>query len=199
MMPTDSLRSHLDMLLISALSGCAYCVIHLFNGWALRGLEFSAHISLIYLPGFLRLVNVLVLGLFWGTLGTVLGGLMLLFWLQEPLSLGLSNIAMSAGSALVAVLLMRLLLGRKVVLAHLWDLLRLALLYALLNALLHHVLLSWLDPSQLVAPEQLIYMVVGDINGAIIGALLLRWVARRMSLIDKLRSRSDNDGWPPSA
>lgn len=180
-----------DLLMISLVMGSLFCVLHVLNGWVLRSVEFSQHISLIYLPSFLRLANVLVLGLVWGTAATAFGGLLLAsFWSNETLLLSLCNLGVSATSALVAVLLMRWLQGRNIALSRLLDLLQLALLYALLNALMHHLLWSYLDPSQLIAPEQLVYMVLGDINGAVIGALVLRWISRKTGLIQALRERS---------
>jgi hypothetical protein len=190
---TQHLVARKDVLLISLLMGGLFCALHLLNGWVFQFVAFSQHISLIYLPGFLRLANVLILGLVWGTAATAFGGLLLAgFWSNESLFLSLCNLCVSATSALLAVLLMRALQGRKIALSRLMDLLQLALLYALLNALVHHLLWTYLDPSQLIAPVQLLYMVVGDINGAVIGALVLRWVARKTRLIQAVRARSRN-------
>ena len=189
--PTAASAPH-DMLIIASLMGVLFCALHLFNGWALRGIEFSEHISLIYLPGFLRLVHVLVLGMFWGTTATAIGGLLLLFWGHDGLLVGLANIGVSATVAMLSVFLMQLLRGRPMALTRLGDLIQLALLYALLNAALHHLIWSWLEPSQLIQPAQLFYMMWGDINGAIVGALVLRWVARHTGLKRLLRERSQS-------
>ena len=185
-------RSWREMAILATAMGGLYCGMHLLNGWALRSIEFSDHISLIYLPGFVRLANVLLLGLFWGTVSTALGGLMLLHWSHDTLFLALCNIGTSALSPLIAVLLMRALQQRHVALSRLADLIQLAFLYALLNALLHHLMWSWLDPNQLMSPEQLIYMVAGDINGVILGGLFLRWLSRRADLSRKLLTRGDD-------
>lgn len=190
MSQTVNTSAHRDMLMITLLMGGAFCAMHLFNSWALRSIEFSEHISLIYLPGFLRLVHVLVLGMFWGTAATAVGGLLLLFWSNDPLLVSLANIGVSASVAMVSVLLMQLLRDRRLALTRLDDLVQLALLYAVLNAALHHLVWSWLDPSQLVQPIQLFYMALGDVNGAIVGALVLRWVAQRTGLKRLLRERS---------
>jgi hypothetical protein len=180
------------MLILSTGMGVVYCVMHLLNGWALRAIEFSDHISLVYLPGFIRLANVLLLGLFWGSLSTAIGGVLLLHWSNDSLFLSLCNITTSAMSPVVAVLLMRAMQHRYVALSRLSDLIQLALLYALLNALLHHLMWSWLDPRQLMSPEQLFYMVAGDINGVILGGLFLRWLARKTDLTRKLLTRKDD-------
>ena len=145
---------------------------------------------MIYLPSFLRLANVLVLGLLWGTLGTTFGGALLFFWMSDSLWLSIANTTISAGSAALAVMLMRFMQKRALSLTRLDDVLQLALFYALLNALTHHLLWSMLDTSQLVDPNQLMYMVIGDVNGAVIGALGLRWLARRTQLIQYLREKA---------
>ena len=79
---------------------------------------------------------------------------------------------------------------RPLSLTRLSDLLQVALFYSLLNALTHHVLWSAFDTSQLVEPNQLAYMVMGDINGAVIGALGLRWIARHTKLIEYVRQKA---------
>ena len=186
----DSAAAPYDMLILTVVMGVVFCALHLFNGWALRGIEFSEHISLVYLPGFLRLVHVLILGMVWGTAATAVGGVLLLFWSHDGWLVGLANIGVSASVAMLAVLLMQVLHGRRVALTRLSDLIQLALLYALLNAALHHLVWSWLDPSQLVQPVQLFYMMLGDLNGAVLGALVLRWVAQRTGLKRLLRERS---------
>ena len=186
--------SSFDLPIIAALMGVVFCALHLFNGWALRSIEFSEHISLIYLPGFLRLVHVLILGMFWGTAATAVGGLLLLFWSHDNVLVGLANIAVSATVAMLAVWLMQVLRNRRVALTRLGDLVQLALLYAMLNAALHHLIWSWLDPSQLVQPLQLFYMMLGDINGAVVGAIVLRWAARHTGLKRLLRERAKDPG-----
>ena len=186
----DSAAAPYDMLILTLVMGVVFCAVHLLNGWALHGIEFSEHINLVYLPGFLRLVHVLILGMVWGTAATAVGGVLLLFWSHDGWLVGLANIGVSASVAMLAVLLMQVLHGRRVALTRLSDLIQLALLYALLNAALHHLVWSWLDPSQLVQPVQLFYMMVGDLNGAVVGALVLRWVAQRTGLKRLLRERS---------
>ncbi len=167
-----------ELMLLSILAGSLFCGVHLLNGWLLKQVEFTQHISLIYLPGFLRLANVLILGLFWGTAATAIGGIMLMAWTSESWGIALSNVAVSAGVAALAIVVLQALLQRRLSLSKLSDLLRLALLYALLNALCHHVLWSLIDPSQLVDRQQIFYMAMGDLNGAVIGAFALRWMAR---------------------
>ena len=85
---------------------------------------------------------------------------------------------------------MQIFLQRKLSLSRLSDLLQLALLNALLNALFHHLVWGQLDSSQLVSPNQLAYMMIADINGAIFGALSLRWLATHTSGIEYARQQA---------
>jgi hypothetical protein len=188
---TDARLSHRSLFLLVILAGTAFFATHVLNDWLLKAVEITDHISLIYLPAFLRLMNVLVLGMVWGTLGTALGGALLFFWLQDSLLMSILNTSVSAGGAALSVWLMQIQQGRPLSLSRLSDLLKLSLLYALMNALLHHLLWSFLDPAQLVSPYQILYMVIGDMNGAILGALGLRWLARNTKLIDMARQKAN--------
>jgi len=188
---TDARLSHRTLFLLVILAGTAFFAVHVLNDWLLKAVEITDHISLIYLPAFLRLMNVLVLGMVWGTLGTALGGALLFFWLQDSLLMSILNTSVSAGGAALSVWLMQIQQGRPLSLSRLSDLLKLSLLYALMNALLHHLLWSFLDPAQLVSPYQILYMVIGDMNGAILGALGLRWLARNTQLIDMARQKAN--------
>lgn len=186
----DARLSQLSIFLLVMASGFLFFAVHMLNDWLLHAVEITEHISLLYLPAFLRLMNVLVLGMLWGTLGTAVGGALLFFWMNDSLLMSVLNTSVSAGGAALAVWLMQILQGRPLSLSRLPDLLKLSFLYALLNALLHHLVWSFLDRAQLVAPYQLLYMVIGDINGAMFGALGLRWLARNTKLIDLARQKA---------
>ena len=194
MIINNSSSSRFTMLALVVLAGILYCTVHVLNGYLMKSIEVSDHISFLYLPSFLRLMNVLVLGLVWGTLGTALGGILLMyFWVNDSFLMALCNTVVSASGAALAVLAMRILQQRHLSLTKLSDLLQLALLYALLNALLHHLLWTTFDPAQIVSPNQVAYMVIGDLNGAILGALALRWLATHTRLIDLIRHRAHAD------
>jgi hypothetical protein len=198
-MPAEqSRRQNLSILTWVVSTGFLYFVMHIVNSWLFSKLEISEHISFVYLPSFLRLANVLLLGLLWGTVGTALGGALLFFWMSDSLLLSIYNTSVSAGSAALAVVLMRLMQHRSLSLTRMSDLLQLALFYALLNALIHHLLWSILDPSQLIDPNQLIYMVIGDVNGAILGALALRWLVAHTQLKHLIRQKATQTP-PPDA
>ena len=170
--------------LMVLVAGALYAIVHIANGWLFHFLELTDHINFIYLPSFLRVINVLVLGMLWGTLGTATGGLILFFYFQDSALLSTLNTAASASCAVLSLWLLQILQQRPLALTKLNDLLKLALMNALLNALLHHSVWALLDPSQLVSSTQVAYMVIGDINGSIVGALLLRWLAMHTRLID---------------
>jgi hypothetical protein len=190
-MPTETNRfSRLTVLLLVLSAGALFCTVHILNGVLLQSIELTNHISFLYLPSFLRLLNVLVLGMLWGTLGTAVGGAFLFFWMNDSLLLSVLNTTVSAGCAALAVWCMQIFQHRKLSLTRLSDLLLLAILNALLNALLHHLVWIHLDPSQLVSPNQVAYMMIGDINGAILGALVLRWLATHTPIIAYARQQA---------
>ena len=193
-MPSDNGQSsRFAMLVLVFSAGVVYCAMHLLNGVLMKSIEVSDHINFLYLPSFLRLMNVLVLGVIWGTLGPAFGGILLCFWVSDSLVMGIANTVVSASGAALAVFAMRILQQRPLSLTKLSDLLQLALLYALLNALLHHLLWTTFDPAQIVSPNQVAYMVIGDLNGAILGALVLRWLATHTRLIDMVRQRAHSN------
>jgi len=64
-----------------------YPLVHIANGWIFSFVEISPHISLIYLPAFLRLANVLILGRRHGSLATLLGGLLLMWYSAKEICL----------------------------------------------------------------------------------------------------------------
>ena len=185
-------KSVFALLMASSLAGVAFCASHLLNAWLFQAIAISDHISLIYLPAFFRLFNVLVLGLFWGTLGTAIGGVLLLAWSQDAtLWISLFNMCVSAGVAAISVVLLQMLLRRRLSITRLGDLLKLSVLYALMNALMHHVLWTVVDPSQLLYPSQVFEMMLGDLFGAMLGAWLLRLLARNTGLIKLVRARNN--------
>jgi len=184
-------RSVFALFVASSLAGVLFCASHLLNAWLFQAIAISDHISLIYLPAFFRLFNVLVLGLLWGTLGTAIGGVLLLAWTHDTtLWIGLFNICVSAGVAAISVVLLQVLLRRRLSITRLNDLLLLSVLYALMNALMHHVLWSVVDPSQLLYPRQVLEMMLGDLGGAVLGAWVLRLLARNTALIQRIRARN---------
>ena len=157
-------------------------LVHLANSWMFHAVEISPHVSLIFLPAFLRLFNVLVLGPVKGSLATLLGSLLLSQHFNDELVLSLSNGACSMTGALVALLLFRLHFQRPVDLSSLRELLLLAVVSCSINPLLYHALWSVFDPSNAGSPTQLFQMVVGDFMGCVIGAAVMKWAVARLKL-----------------
>ncbi len=173
-------------VVLIAISALAYPALHLVSGWAFSFAEITPHVGLVYLPAFLRMLNVLVLGKLGGTLATALGGLALLAVQGTSASFNeLASVACSAAGPLIAVSLFHFYFRRPVSLLALQDLAIVTLAYCMSNSLVHHLMWSWVDPSQLVSSTQLFWMMVGDFNGALIGAYLLKWSAPRLGLVDR--------------
>lgn len=158
--------------------GVLYPLTHILNGKLFAFAEITPHIGLIYLPAFLRLLNVLILKPRDGTLATLLGGVLLMQVFDNSTLVELLNIACSTGGPLIALYLFKLYFKREVNLTSPQDLAALTFLYAPANALLHHVMWSQLDPSQLQAPLQVLWMILGDITGTLLGAYCLIFVVR---------------------
>lgn len=169
----------LDLALIIGL-GILFPLVHLANGWLFAFAELSPHVALIYLPAFLRLMNVLVLGRLKGTLATVLGVVLLLGTFPEHDGVEWVNIACSAAGPLLALMVFERWRQRPVVLTSLRDLTTVTLIYCLANALLHHLSWALMLPEPVGSLGDVASMVVGDLVGALLGAYLLKWVASRM-------------------
>lgn len=157
-------------------------VVHIANGWLFKFAEITPHISLIYLPAFLRLSNVLILGPRNGTLATMLGGLLLMRTFNDNSVAGLLDIGCSAFGPVVALFIFKTYTRRDVELTSLKDLAALTLIYAIANAVLHHLVWSVVDKSQLAEPVQVLWMVLGDIFGALIGAYAMKFSIRHFRL-----------------
>jgi len=70
------------------------------------------------------------------------------------------------------------------------DLLQLVMLYALMNALLNHVAWTLVEQDALITVHQLPMMVIGDFLGAMLGALLFSWGAKKLKLDQLARKRA---------
>jgi len=173
---------------LTLLSGFFYPFLHIANGWMFSSLEITPHVGLIYLPAFIRLLNVLILGKVLGTLATALGGIFLMQMLEGYTFVGLMNVLCSASGPLLAVLVFRFYTGRDASLLSLKDLGLVTLGYFIFNAIVHHLVWMFFDTEQLVGPQQLLWMMLGDFNGALIGAYALKWVATHLILAARLNA-----------
>ncbi|NDC60732.1 MAG: hypothetical protein EBZ60_01735 [Betaproteobacteria bacterium] len=179
-----------DKLLLLALCAPLYSAAHLFNAWVFQHLEYSLHISWIYLPAFLRVAYVLVLGPSWGFMAIFTGSLLLGGTNDENLLQSLVNACASALGPVLALRLFKLLKERSLQLSRGSDLVQLCLLYAMLNALIHHVAWTYLQPNQLMAVSQLPIMVTGDLVGTLFGAWVFTQVVRRLGLYREIERLS---------
>lgn len=180
----------LDQVIIMGVAAVLFPLVHVFNAWAFQPFEFSNHISLVYLPAFLRLAHVLILGQAWGMLATALGGFLLALWNNDLSWVACMSVLASATSGAVSVWLFQLFKERPVRLLLLKDLLQLVVLYSLVNALLNHVAWTLVEQDALITVHQLPLMVLGDFLGAMLGALLFNWGARKLKLDQMARNRA---------
>jgi hypothetical protein len=160
--------------LLTIILAVLFTALHILNNWLFEFANLTSHVSLIYLPAFLRLFNILVMGPFYGTLATFVGGVILLFWFNEPLSLGLMNIAASCAGPLIAMMGFRIYFKRRIQLTSLKDLAIVTVVYAICNSILHHAIWSFFGNEQLIETNSSIWMFVGDLNGALLGAYLFK-------------------------
>jgi hypothetical protein len=172
-------------LLVIALA-VLYPAVHILNGWLFDFATLSDHVSLIYLPAFLRLFNLLVMGPLLGTFTTVLGGILLMAKFDEPIVIASLNIICSCAGPLLALYGFRFFYGRNVVLTSLRDLSILTLTYCLLNSLLHNLLWFFTNPEQIFDYVQAFWMFTGDLLGALFGAYLMK------ALIDYMEHKGFN-------
>jgi len=171
-----------NLILIGSFS-TLYLAVHLLNSWVFHAIEITSHVSMVYLPSFLRLFNVLVLGAVSGSFATLLGGVLVMNYSNEPTVIGLLNTVCSMCGPLIALFLFRLRFQRPVDLSSWRDLVLLAIACSVINPLLHHA--AWLvfDPAHPVSAAQLFQMVVGDFMGCLIGVGLMKFSVDRLNLL----------------
>lgn len=169
-------------LLLVPLFALLFALLHVVTDNFLGFAEITPHVSLIYLPAFLRLLHVLLLGKFKGSLATALGGILLMQGLDGINLIGLMNVACSASGPLLALWLFERMHGRPVSLTSLKDLSLVTVVYCAANAGVHHMVWTIFDPRQLASPEMVLWMMLGDLNGALIGAYALKWTVSRFQL-----------------
>lgn len=179
----------MHLLLILALA-VLYPAVHILNAWLFDFANINSHVSLIYLPAFLRLFNLLILGPVYGTAATFVGGLILMTWSQEPLGLALLNIASSCAGPLLAMMGFRFYFGRRVQLSSLKDLGLTTIACAIFNSLIHHSIWLLFANGAFIDTNTSLWMFVGDLNGALLGAYLLK------ATLDYLQSKGVNFSTP---
>jgi len=180
-----------------ALCAPLFAATHLANAWLFDHISVSNHINWIYLPAFLRVAYVLILGPVWGFTAIFFGSSILGVNFNENLLQALLNAGASAVSPVLALVLFTLLKERALRIAQPSDLIQMCLLYALLNAVVHHFLWAYQQPEQLMSVSQLPIMIIGDLAGALLGAFLFTLIMRRSGLYPLIERLSKDKPSPP--
>ena len=171
----------LELLLLPCFA-LLFVLLHFMTGWLFGFAELTPNVSLIYLPAFMRMLSVLVLGKFRGTVATLLGGMLLMVFLESVSLTGLANVFCSAAGPLLALWTFERFNGQAVKLTSLKDLSVVTVAYCVANALIHHAVWLAFDLKELGSGVQIFWMMVGDLNGALLGAYLLKWTVSRFGL-----------------
>ena len=170
-----------------------YMSTHLANLWVFEFWEVTPNISWVYLPSFLRLANLLILGPIWGTFATALGGAELIFLSEQGFNgLAWLNVLASCSSAVAAYGLLRLITHRPVELTQLKELLLLAGVYTLINPSLHFILWHLVQAYTDTSLKDFVAMAVGDLAGAVLGSMLFVWVVRHTGVAQWVARRIPN-------
>jgi hypothetical protein len=181
-----------------ALCAPLFAATHLANAWLFDHISVSNHINWIYLPAFLRVAYVLILGPVWGFTAIFVGSSLLGASFNENLLQASLNAGASAIGPVLALVLFRLLKERSLRIAQPSDLMQMCLLYALINAVVHHFCWAYQQPEQLLSVSQLPIMVIGDLAGALLGAFLFTYLMRRSGLYPLIeRLSKDKPASPP--
>jgi hypothetical protein len=167
-----------------------YMLTHLANLWVFEFWEVTPNISWVYLPSFLRLANLLILGPLWGTCATALGCAELIF-LSNQVFNGLAwlNVLASCSSAVAAYGLLQLITRRPVALNQLKELLLLAGVYTLINPSLHFIFWHVIQAYTETSIHHFVAMAVGDLAGAVLGSVFFVWVVRHTGLAQWVAGR----------
>ena len=167
-----------------------YMSAHLANLWVFDFWEVTPNISWVYLPSFLRLANLLILGPLWGTCATALGGAELIFLSNQGFNgLAWMNVLASCSSAVAAYGLLQLITRRPVALNQLKELLMLAGVYTLINPSLHFILWHVIQAYTEASLQDFVAMAVGDLAGAVLGSMLFVWVVRHTGVAQWVAGR----------
>lgn len=169
---------------LTALSAVLFYLFFQLNDWLTASMEHSSFVSWLFLPGGLRVVLVLVMGLS-GALGIVLGS-----W-AVSLAEGQHWSWLVLGNGLISGLtpwLLLRVLGQSNGMRHRLPLMAprrligFVLGYAIANAVLHHLFWWSLSPSVWLDLQGFLPMTVGDALGALVLLYLLKWTLDRWPL-----------------
>jgi len=162
-------QSHEALITVLA-SFVVYVLVSVFNYWIFRSLEYSKAVSWIHLPSGMRVLIVLLAG-GWGAVGIAFAS-MLFSWAVPFADVPSTAIAVGAVTGLAPYLAYRLchkLLGLDLSLNNLTagGLLAISVVFALLAACLHQVVLVWNGQEGSVLVHIAI-MAFGNLTGTVI-------------------------------
>lgn len=183
-------RIKVELVILILIAGLMYAALHLFNEWAFYFASVTGHINWIYLPAFLRLANVIVLGYYCGSIATGLGVMFLYMIYPSTVPTLILNTLAGILSPLLAFWVFKILKNREVSITYLKDLMMLAVIYALMNSLTHNLAWICVEPDQLFSFNQVPIMFIGDLVGAFVGALVFNLVVSDSALVKYIKNRA---------
>jgi hypothetical protein len=187
---TRSYSVSVEKATLMLLGSLLYMSAHLANLWVFEFWEVTPNISWVYLPSFLRLANLLILGPLWGTCATALGGAELIFLSNQGFNgLAWMNVLASCSSAVAAYGLLLVMTQRPIVLTQFKELLMLAGVYTLINPSLHFILWHLIQAYSDTSMQDFVAMAVGDLAGAVLGSMLFVWVVRHTGVAQWVAGR----------
>jgi len=187
---TRSYSVSVEKATLMLLGSLLYMSAHLANLWVFEFWEVTPNISWVYLPSFLRLANLLILGPLWGTCATALGGAELIFLSNQGFNgLAWINVLASCSSAVAAYGLLLVMKQRPIVLTQFKELLMLAGVYTLINPSLHFILWHLIQAYSDTSMQDFVAMAVGDLAGAVLGSMLFVWVVRHTGVAQWVAGR----------
>ena len=107
-------RIKVELVILILIAGLMYAALHLFNEWAFYFASVTGHINWIYLPAFLRLANVIVLGYYCGSIATGLGVMFLYMIYPSTVPTLILNTLAGILSPLLAFWVFKILKNREV-------------------------------------------------------------------------------------
>jgi hypothetical protein len=164
-----------QQLILLLVSASAFFVLFKLNDWVMQWLEYSEQIHWIFLPAGLRITLVMVMG-FPGAAGIVLGTWAVSWSDGQPWSVLMIGNGLISG--LVPWLVLRWFVSFGASLASLKtaSLFAMVVAYAVINALLHHVFWSFIQPAIEMSLTGFAAMAFGDLTGACLLLYLLKWL-----------------------
>ena len=100
------------------------------------------------------------------------------------------NALASAAGPLISLYVFTIFKHRPIEITQLRDLIWVAAIYAVMNALTHHIAWAIVEPDQLLSTTQIPIMMAGDFAGACLGALLFAALINHTGLLKVIKKRA---------